>query len=251
MGNSTLIFLRYLGGFMLKYKRILLKLSGEALAGNQKFGISSDVLDNFARQLKEVHDLGVELAIVIGGGNIFRGIAGQEQGFDRATGDTLGILATIMNAIALQNSIEKMGVPTRVLTAVQMPEIAEPYIRRRAIRHLEKGRIIILAGGTGNPYFTTDSGGALRALEIGADILAKGTKVNGVYDKDPQKFADAVKYDNISFDETLTKNLKVMDAAALSLCRENDLPVIVFNILEDGNVKRMVNGEEIGTIVKN
>ena len=160
---------------MLKYKRILLKLSGEALAGNQKFGISSDVLDNFARQLKEVHDLGVELAIVIGGGNIFRGIAGQEQGFDRATGDTLGILATIMNAIALQNSIEKMGVPTRVLTAVQMPEIAEPYIRRRAIRHLEKGRIIILAGGTGNPYFTTDSGGALRALEIGADILAKGT----------------------------------------------------------------------------
>ena len=236
---------------MLKYKRILLKLSGEALAGNQKFGISSDVLDNFARQLKEVHDLGVELAIVIGGGNIFRGIAGQEQGFDRATGDTLGILATIMNAIALQNSIEKMGVPTRVLTAVQMPEIAEPYIRRRAIRHLEKGRIIILAGGTGNPYFTTDSGGALRALEIGADILAKETKVNGVYDKDPQKFADAVKYDNISFDETLTKNLKVMDAAALSLCRENDLPVIVFNILEDGNVKRMVNGEEIGTIVKN
>ena len=236
---------------MLKYKRILLKLSGEALAGNQKFGISSDVLDNFARQQKEVHDLGVELAIVIGGGNIFRGIAGQEQGFDRATGDTLGILATIMNAIALQNSIEKMGVPTRVLTAVQMPEIAEPYIRRRAIRHLEKGRIIILAGGTGNPYFTTDSGGALRALEIGADILAKGTKVNGVYDKDPQKFADAVKYDNISFDETLTKNLKVMDAAALSLCRENDLPVIVFNILEDGNVKRMVNGEEIGTIVKN
>lgn len=235
---------------MLKYKRILLKLSGEALAGNQKFGISSDVLDNFARQLKEVHDLGVELAIVIGGGNIFRGIAGQEQGFDRATGDTLGILATIMNAIALQNSIEKMGVPTRVLTAVQMPEIAEPYIRRRAIRHLEKGRIIILAGGTGNPYFTTDSGGALRALEIGADILAKGTKVNGVYDKDPQKFADAVKYDNISFDETLTKNLKVMDAAALSLCRENDLPVIVFNILEDGNVKRMVNGEEIGTISK-
>ena len=156
-----------------------------------------------------------------------------------------------MNAITLQNSIEKMGVPTRVLTAVQMPEIAEPYIRRRAIRHLEKGRIIILAGGTGNPYFTTDSGGALRALEIGADILAKGTKVNGVYDKDPQKFADAVKYDNISFDETLTKNLKVMDAAALSLCRENDLPVIVFNILEDGNVKRMVNGEEIGTIVKN
>ncbi len=236
---------------MLKYKRILLKLSGEALAGNQKFGISSEVLDNFARQLKEVHDLGVELAIVIGGGNIFRGIAGQEQGFDRATGDTLGILATIMNAIALQNSIEKMGVPTRVLTAVQMPEIAEPYIRRRAIRHLEKGRIIILAGGTGNPYFTTDSGGALRALEIGADILAKGTKVNGVYDKDPQKFADAVKYDNISFDETLSKDLRVMDAAALSLCRENDLPVIVFNILEDGNIKKMVNGEEIGTIVKN
>lgn len=236
---------------MLKYKRILLKLSGEALAGNQTFGISSEVLDNFARQLKEVHDLGVELAIVIGGGNIFRGIAAQEQGFDRATGDTLGILATIMNAIALQNSIEKMGVPTRVLTAVQMPEIAEPYIRRRAIRHLEKGRIIILAGGTGNPYFTTDSGGALRALEIEADILAKGTKVNGVYDKDPQKFSDAVKYDNITFDETLSKDLKVMDAAALSLCRENNLPIIVFNILEDGNIKRVVNGEKLGTTVKN
>ena len=236
---------------MLKYKRILLKLSGEALAGNQKFGISNDVLDNFARQLKEVHDLGVELAIVIGGGNIFRGLAGQEQGFDRATGDSLGILATIMNALALQNAIEKIGVPTRVLTAVQMPEIAEPYIRRRAIRHLEKGRIIILAGGTGNPYFTTDSGGALRALEIHADILAKGTKVNGVYDKDPAKFDDAVKYDKITFDETLSKDLKVMDAAALSLCRENDLPIIVFNILEDGNIKRMVNGEEIGTIVKN
>ncbi|MBP9478148.1 MAG: UMP kinase [Sebaldella sp.] len=236
---------------MLKYKRILLKLSGEALAGNQKFGISNDVLDNFARQLKEVHDLGVELAIVIGGGNIFRGLAGQEQGFDRATGDSLGILATIMNALALQNAIEKIGVPTRVLTAVQMPEIAEPYIRRRAIRHLEKGRIIILAGGTGNPYFTTDSGGALRALEIHADILAKGTKVNGVYDKDPAKFDDAVKYDKITFDETLSKDLKVMDAAALSLCRENDLPIIVFNILEDGNIKRMVNGEEIGTIVNN
>ncbi len=236
---------------MLKYKRILLKLSGEALAGDKKFGISNDVLDNFARQLKEVHDLGVELAIVIGGGNIFRGLAGQEQGFDRATGDSLGILATIMNALALQNAIEKIGVPTRVLTAVQMPEIAEPYIRRRAIRHLEKGRIIILAGGTGNPYFTTDSGGALRALEIHADILAKGTKVNGVYDKDPAKFDDAVKYDKISFDETLSKDLRVMDAAALSLCRENDLPIIVFNILEDGNIKRMVNGEEIGTIVKN
>ena len=236
---------------MLKYKRILLKLSGEALAGDKKFGISNDILDNFARQLKEVHDLGVELAIVIGGGNIFRGLAGQEQGFDRATGDSLGILATIMNALALQNAIEKIGVPTRVLTAVQMPEIAEPYIRRRAIRHLEKGRIIILAGGTGNPYFTTDSGGALRALEIHADILAKGTKVNGVYDKDPAKFDDAVKYDKISFDETLSKDLRVMDAAALSLCRENDLPIIVFNILEDGNIKRMVNGEEIGTIVKN
>lgn len=236
---------------MLKYKRILLKLSGEALAGNQKFGISNDVLNNFARQLKEVHDLGVELAIVIGGGNIFRGLAGQEQGFDRATGDSLGILATIMNALALQNAIEKIGVPTRVLTAVQMPEIAEPYIRRRAIRHLEKGRIIILAGGTGNPYFTTDSGGALRALEIHADILAKGTKVNGVYDKDPAKFDDAVKFDKISFDETLSKDLKVMDTAALSLCRENDLPIIVFNILEDGNIKRMVNGEEIGTIVNN
>ena len=236
---------------MLKYKRILLKLSGEALAGEQKFGISTEVLNNFARQLKEVHDLGVELAVVIGGGNIFRGIAAQDQGFERATGDALGILATIMNAIALQNAIEKLGVPTRVLTAVQMPEIAEPYIRRRAIRHLEKGRIIILAGGTGNPYFTTDSGGALRALEINADILAKGTKVNGIYDKDPQKYTDAVKFDKISFDDTLSKDLRVMDAAALSLCRENQLPIIVFNVLEDGNIKKMVSGENIGTIVKN
>ena len=236
---------------MLKYKRILLKLSGEALAGEQKFGISTEVLNNFARQLKEVHDVGVELAVVIGGGNIFRGIAAQDQGFERATGDALGILATIMNAIALQNAIEKLGVPTRVLTAVQMPEIAEPYIRRRAIRHLEKGRIIILAGGTGNPYFTTDSGGALRALEINADILAKGTKVNGIYDKDPQKYTDAVKFDKISFDDTLSKDLRVMDAAALSLCRENQLPIIVFNVLEDGNIKKMVSGENIGTIVKN
>ena len=235
---------------MLKYKRILLKLSGEALAGNQKFGISSDVLDNFARQLKEVHDLGVELAIVIGGGNIFRGIAGQEQGFDRATGDTLGILATIMNAIALQNSIEKMGVPTRVLTAVQMPEIAEPYIRRRAIRHLEKGRVVIFAGGTGNPYFTTDSGGALRALEIGADLLAKGTKVDGIYNKDPMKFTDAVKYEEVTFEEAISKDLKVMDTAALSLCKENGLPIVVFNALEDGNILKMAKGETIGTLVK-
>ena len=235
----------------MKYKRILLKLSGEALMGDRQYGIDPKRLAEYAQEIKQIHAQGVEIAIVIGGGNIFRGLAGQEQGFDRATGDSLGILATIMNALALQNAIEKIGVPTRVLTAVQMPEIAEPYIRRRAIRHLEKGRIIILAGGTGNPYFTTDSGGALRALEIHADILAKGTKVNGVYDKDPAKFDDAVKYDKITFDETLSKDLKVMDAAALSLCRENDLPIIVFNILEDGNIKRMVNGEEIGTIVKN
>ena len=222
---------------MLKYKRILLKLSGEALAGNKEFGFSSDILQSFARQVKEVHDQGVEVAIVIGGGNIFRGVSGMQEGFDRVTGDTMGMLATIMNGLALQDAIERLDIPTRVLTAIQMPQVAEPFIRRRAIRHLEKKRVVIFAGGTGNPYFTTDSCGA------------KGTKVDGIYDKDPMKFTDAVRYDTVTFDEAISKNLGVMDTTALSLCRENNMPIVVFNALEEGNILKMVQGENIGTIV--
>lgn len=235
----------------MKYKRILLKLSGEALAGNKNFGFDEEILLSFANQVKELHDNGVQVAIVIGGGNIFRGLSGQNHGVDRATGDTMGMLATIMNGLALQNFIESVGVPTRLLTSISMPEVAEPYIRRRAIRHLEKGRIVIFSGGTGMPYFTTDSGGAIRAIEIHADILAKGTKVDGIYDKDPVKYPDAVKYEKISFEKAIVDNLRVMDATALSLCRENNMPIIVFNALEKGNMMRMVNGEKIGTVVTN
>ncbi len=234
---------------MLKYKRILLKLSGEALAGNKEFGFSSEVLESFARQIKEVHEKGAEVGIVIGGGNIFRGISGMEEGFDRVTGDTMGMLATVMNGLALQDAIERLDIPTRVLTAIQMHQVAEPFIRRRAIRHLEKGRVVIFAGGTGNPYFTTDSCGALRAVEIDADILAKGTKVDGIYDKDPVKYSDAVKYENVTFDEAIEKKLGVMDTTAISLCRENDMPIIVFNALEEGNILKMLQGENIGTLV--
>ena len=206
-------------------------------------------MQSFARQVKEVHDQGVEVAIVIGGGNIFRGVSGMQEGFDRVTGDTMGMLATIMNGLALQDAIERLDIPTRVLTAIQMPQVAEPFIRRRAIRHLEKKRVVIFAGGTGNPYFTTDSCGALRAVEIHADILAKGTKVDGIYDKDPMKFTDAVRYDTVTFDEAISKNLGVMDTTALSLCRENNMPIVVFNALEEGNILKMVQGENIGTIV--
>ena len=234
---------------MLKYKRILLKLSGEALAGNKEFGFSSEVLESFARQIKEVHEKGAEVGIVIGGGNIFRGISGMEEGFDRVTGDTMGMLATVMNGLALQDAIERLDIPTRVLTAIQMHQVAEPFIRRRAIRHLEKGRVVIFAGGTGNPYFTTDSCGALRAVEIDADILAKGTKVDGIYDKDPVKHSDAVKYENVTFDEAIEKKLGVMDTTAISLCRENDMPIIVFNALEEGNILKMIQGENLGTLV--
>lgn len=234
----------------MKYKRILLKLSGEALAGKNSFGFDEDTLISFAEQIKELHDNGVQVAIVIGGGNIFRGLSGQKQGVDRATGDTMGMLATIMNGLALQNYIESLGVPTRVLTSISMPEVAEPYIRRRAIRHLEKGRIVIFSGGTGMPYFTTDSGGAIRAIEIHADILAKGTKVDGIYDKDPMKYSDAIKYEKVSYDEAIVKNLRVMDGTALSLCKENKMPIIVFDALSKGNMLRLVKGEKIGTIVE-
>lgn len=231
------------------YKKILLKLSGEALMGDQEFGISSDVIASYAKQIKEIVDLGVEVSIVIGGGNIFRGISGTAQGVDRVTGDHMGMLATVINSLALQNSIEKLGVPTRVQTAIEMPKIAEPFIKRRAQRHLEKGRVVIFGAGTGNPYFTTDTAAALRAIEMGTDVVIKATKVDGIYDKDPVKFADAKKYEKVTYNEVLAKDLKVMDATAISLCRENKLPIIVFNSLVEGNLKKVIMGENIGTTV--
>lgn len=231
------------------YKRMLLKLSGEALMGDQEFGIASDAIKTYAKQIKEIHDTGMELAIVIGGGNIFRGLSGSDQGVDRVTGDHMGMLATVINSLALQNAIEQLGIQTRVLTAIEMPKIAEPFIKRRAERHLEKGRVVIFGAGTGNPYFTTDTAAALRAIEIGADVVAKATKVDGVYDKDPVKHADAVKYDVVSYDEVLAKDLRVMDATAISLCRENKLPILVFNLLQEGNMNKVIYGETIGTKV--
>ena len=231
------------------YKKILLKLSGEALMGEQEFGISSDVITSYAKQIKEIVDLGVEVSIVIGGGNIFRGISGAAQGVDRVTGDHMGMVATVINSLALQNSIEKLGVPTRVQTAIEMPKVAEPFIKRRAQRHLEKGRVVIFGAGTGNPYFTTDTAAALRAIEMETDVVIKATKVDGIYDKDPVKFADAKKYEKVTYNEVLAKDLKVMDATAISLCRENKLPIIVFNSLIEGNLKRVIMGENIGTTV--
>ncbi len=231
------------------YKKILLKLSGEALMGDQEFGISSDVITSYAKQIKEIADLGVEVSIVIGGGNIFRGISGAAQGVDRVTGDHMGMLATVINSLALQNSIEKLGVPTRVQTAIEMPKVAEPFIKRRAQRHLEKGRVVIFGAGTGNPYFTTDTAAALRAIEMETDVVIKATKVDGIYDKDPVKFADAKKYEKVTYNEVLAKDLKVMDATAISLCRENKLPIIVFNSLVEGNLKKVIMGENIGTTV--
>ena len=231
------------------YKKILLKLSGEALMGDQEFGISSDVIASYAKQIKEIVDLGVEVSIVIGGGNIFRGISGAAQGVDRVTGDHMGMLATVINSLALQNSIEKLGVPTRVQTAIEMPKVAEPFIKRRAQRHLEKGRVVIFGAGTGNPYFTTDTAAALRAIEMETDVVIKATKVDGIYDKDPVKYPDAKKYETVTYNEVLAKDLKVMDATAISLCRENKLPIIVFNSLVEGNLKKVVMGEDIGTTV--
>lgn len=231
------------------YKRVLLKLSGEALMGEQEFGISSDVISSYAKQIKEIADLGVEVSVVIGGGNIFRGLSGATQGVDRVTGDHMGMLATVINSLALQNSIEKLGVQTRVLTAIEMPKIAEPFIKRRAQRHLEKGRVVIFGAGTGNPYFTTDTAAALRAIEMNTEVVLKATKVDGIYDKDPVRYADAVKYETVTYAEVLNKNLKVMDATAISLCRENKLPIIVFDSLTEGNIKRVIMGEKIGTTV--
>lgn len=231
------------------YKRVLLKLSGEALMGDQQFGISSDVIASYARQIKDIVDLGVEVSIVIGGGNIFRGLSGATQGVDRVTGDHMGMLATVINSLALQNSIEKLGVPTRVQTAIEMPKVAEPFIKRKAQRHLEKGRVVIFGAGTGNPYFTTDTAAALRAIEMNTEVVLKATKVDGIYDKDPVKYPDAVKYDKVTYSEVLAKNLKVMDSTAISLCRENKLPIIVFDSLTEGNIKKVIMGEKIGTMV--
>ena len=231
------------------YKKILLKLSGEALMGDQEFGISSDVIASYAKQIKEIVDLGVEISIVIGGGNIFRGLSGAAQGVDRVTADHMGMLATVINSLALQNSIEKLGVPTRVQTAIEMPKVAEPFIKRRAQRHLEKGRVVIFGAGTGNPYFTTDTAAALRAIEMETNVVIKATKVDGIYDKDPVKYPDAKKYETVTYNEVLAKDLKVMDATAISLCRENKLPIIVFNSLVEGNLKKVVMGEHIGTTV--
>ena len=217
--------------------------------GDQEFGISSDVITSYAKQIKEIVDLGVEVSIVIGGGNIFRGLSGAAQGVDRVTGDHMGMLATVINSLALQNSIEKLGVPTRVQTAIEMPKVAEPFIKRRAQRHLEKGRVVIFGAGTGNPYFTTDTAAALRAIEMETDVVIKATKVDGIYDKDPVKYPDAKKYQTVTYNEVLAKDLKVMDATAISLCRENKLPIIVFNSLDEGNLKKVVMGEHIGTTV--
>ena len=232
------------------YKRILLKLSGEALAGQQGDGIDPDIIRGIATEIREVVDLGLQLAIVIGGGNIFRGVAASSMGMDRASADYMGMLATVMNSLALQDALEKAGVITRVQSAIEMQEIAEPYIRRRAVRHLEKGRVVIFGAGTGNPFFTTDTAASLRAIEIGAEIILKATKVDGVYNADPNKDKDAIKYTQLSYLDVLKQGLQVMDSTATSLCMDNDLPMLVFDLTPRGNIKRVVSGEQIGTIVK-
>jgi uridylate kinase len=233
-----------------RYKRILLKISGEVLTGEGDYGIDPAVIQQIAREIKEVKNLGVEVAVVIGGGNIFRGMAGSAKGMDRASADYIGMLATIMNGLALQDAMEKLNVQTRVQTAIEMREIAEPYIRRRAIRHLEKGRAVIFAGGTGNPYFTTDTTASLRAMEIGAEVILKATKVDGVYDSDPLVNRKARKFDELTYLDVLKKQLKVMDSTAISLCMDHQIPIIVFNLKKKGNIKRVVSGEKVGTRVR-
>ncbi len=234
-----------------KFKRVLLKLSGESLMGKQGFGISAEVLDFFSDEVKKVHDAGVQLGIVIGGGNIYRGLSAESQGIHRATGDQMGMLATMINSLALQNAIEQKGIQTRLMSAIKMEEIAEPYIRRRAIRHLEKGRVVIFGAGTGHPYFSTDTAASLRAVEIGADIIIKGTRVDGVYDSDPEKNPEAIRYEKISYIDILKNNLRVMDLTAVSLCQENDLPMMVFNMDVPDNLLKLVLGENVGTFINN
>lgn len=232
-----------------KYRRVLLKLSGEALQGDQGYGISLPVIESIAAQIGEVHGLGVQLAVVIGGGNIFRGLKAAAQGMDRASADYMGMLATVMNALALQAACEDAGVHTRVMTALEIREVAEPYIRRRAIRHLEKGRVVVFGAGTGSPFFTTDTAAALRAIEVGAEIILKGTKVDGVYDSDPMVNPAAKKYDRLTYIDVLQQNLKVMDLTAISMCRDNGLPIVVFDLNQRGNIRRVICGEAIGTVV--
>ena len=232
-----------------KYGRILLKLSGEVLAGKQEFGIDPLVASRLASEIKTIHELNVTIGLIIGAGNIFRGMEAATKGMDRVTGDYLGMLATIMNAISLQDALEKEGIETRTLSAISVSQISEPFIRRRALRHLDKSRVVIVAGGTGNPYFTTDTAAALRAKELKANVLLKGTKVDGVYDKDPFLHSDAVKYDEISYSEVLNKNIRIMDLTAITLCKENMLPIHVFNINKNGDLKKAILGESIGTII--
>ena len=231
------------------YQRVLLKLLGEVLAGEEGFGIDPAKATQLAGEVKSIHDLGIDIGLVIGAGNIFRGMQAAAKGMQRVTGDYLGMLATIMNAICVQDALENLGSVTRTLSAITVAQIAEPYIRRRAIRHLEKGRIVVMAGGTGNPYFTTDTAAALRATELGAEVLIKGTKVDGVYDKDPVVHSDAVKYDRVSYAEAIQKELRIMDMTAISLCKENSLPIKVFNINRSGDLKKLILGEPIGTLV--
>ena len=235
----------------MKYKRILLKLSGESLMGDKSFGIDNNRLASYADQIKEISDAGCEVAIVIGGGNIFRGVQAEEGGMDRTHGDYMGMLATMINSMALQAALESKGVQTRLQSAIEMKEIAEPYIRRRAVRHLEKGRVMIFGAGTGNPYFTTDSAASLRAIELNVDVILKGTRVDGVYSADPEKDPNATKYDMISFDDVYGQGLKVMDMTAFTLCKENDLPIIIFDMDTPGNLIKVMNGDQVGTIVRN
>ena len=233
----------------MKYNRILLKLSGEALLGKNSYGIDNDRLVVYAEEIKQIHKQGVEIAIVIGGGNIFRGLTGSKDGIDRVQADYMGMLATVINGLALQNALERMDIPTRLQSAIKMESIAEPFIKRKATRHLEKGRVVIFASGTGNPYFTTDSAAVLRAIEINADVILKGTRVDGIYNEDPEKNKEAVKFDNISFEETIKKGLKIMDTTAFTLSKENELPIIVFDMNTKGNLTRVIMGEKIGTKV--
>lgn len=235
----------------MKYKRILLKLSGESLMGDKNFGIDNNRINSYAKQIKEVCDSGIQLAIVIGGGNIFRGVQAEEGGMDRTHGDYMGMLATMINSMALQAALESIGVITRLQSAIEMKEISEPFVRRRAVRHLEKGRVVIFGAGTGNPYFTTDSAASLRAIEINADVILKGTRVDGIYTADPLKDPTATKYDTITFSDAYSKGLKIMDMTAFTLCQENNLPIIVFDMDTPGNLKKLLDGEKVGTIVVN
>jgi uridylate kinase len=235
----------------MKYKRILLKLSGESLMGAKNFGIDNIRINSYAHQIKEIHEMGIEIAIVIGGGNIFRGVQAEEGGMDRTHGDYMGMLATMINSMALQSALESVGVHTRLQSAIEMKEIAEPFVRRRAVRHLEKGRVVIFGAGTGNPFFTTDSAASLRAIEINANVILKGTRVDGIYSADPEKDKNARKFNSITFDEVYSKGLNVMDLTAFTLCKENNLPIIVFDMDTPGNLKKLLAGENVGTIVSN